>query len=120
MTCHTEFLEDSLYTAVRERDAFQGGNVAVQYAAFAQWAYLAIRYVLIMPKCPLPMRERTAWILRYFRELASSGVTIRQAAELGWKKVVLLVCIKTQTLRFYLYLKMAVERFRRMMKGDFR
>ena len=120
MVCHLELLDDYLDTAVRERDAFQGDNVAVRYAAFAQWVYLAIRYVLIMPNCPLSMRERTAWVLRYYRTLAPEGVTLGQAAEFGWKKVVLLVCIKLRAVRFYLLAKMGVERFRRMLKGDFR
>ena len=120
MKCHLRILTDYLDTAVREQDAFQGCNAAVRYAAFAQWAYLAIRYALTMPHCPLTMHERTAWVLRYCRTLMPSGITLRQAAEFGWKKVVLLVCIKTRTLSFYIAAKMVLERFRRLMKGDFR
>lgn len=120
MKCHLRLLDDYLDTAVRERDAFQECNAAVRYATFAQWAYLAIRYVLIMPHCPLSMQERTAWILRYYRILVPSGATFRQAAEFGWKKAVLLACIKTRTLSLYVAAKMVAERFRRLMKGDFR
>ena len=120
MACHLELLDDYLDTAIRERDAFQGDHAAVRYAAFAQWVYLAIRYVLIVPRCPLSLRERAAWVLRYYRTLSPPGVTFGQAAEFGWKKVVLLACVRTRTVRFYIAAKTAVERVRRMLKGDFR
>ena len=120
MKCHLRLLDDFLVTAVRERETFQECNAAVRYAAFAQWVYLAIRYVLILPRCPLPMHERAAWVLRYYRTLVPDGVTLSQAAEFGWKKAVLLVCIKLRTVRTYLFAKMGVVRFRRMLKGDFR
>lgn len=118
--CHLELLDDFLYTATRERDVFQTDNPAVRYAAFAQWVYLAIRYVLAMPNCQLPMRERDAWVLRYYNTLAPERVTLGQAAEFGWKKMALLICIKLRIVRFYLVVKMGVERFRRVLKGDFR
>ena len=120
MACHLELLDDYLDTAIRECDAFQVDNTAVRYAVFARWVYLAIRHVLTMPTCPLSMREQTAWVLRYYRTLAPKGVTLGQAAESGWKKVVLLVCIRLRAVRFYLWAKIGVERFRRMLKGDFR
>ena len=113
MRCHLRLLDDYLETALYERRVLGFQTDESLYASFAQWAYLAIRYVLTMPGCELSMQDKAAWVRRYYRELVGRDVGIRAAAAFGWKKAVLYVCLKGGALCFYLRGKHLVEKIRR-------